>query len=283
VALCCCLIPQIGPGQLPTIENRSPITLGAPQEPKNEPQVLEFAPVEPPAPNTIVFEAVPPPKLQVVEFAPIATPKPKSVGNGEVPMEKRPEVPLPPREFDPLLPPTMIPDVPSAEKPLQRPAFGTAVGIDIKPPVEFSPRERPPATLVYSTNDPIQIVPAPKPALASTAVRLEAPETTVPMDKEVPPVPEFTGRHYINLWELEAAERARKAVDVRRYMDRLGSPDGTPRLQPLYPQYFPLRYEMPTPRRIDGVMHRAVNSGSRVRESLLWPLRMLAEPFREFD
>jgi hypothetical protein len=300
VALCCCLIPKVGPGQLSTVENRSPVTLGTPQEPEKTPQVLEFAPAEPPIPSTIVFDAKKPPVSPIVVFEPIdaARPKSKNVPGLALPIATTPmELMAPVNEtepasgFDPLLPPV--------GQPLERPTFGAVVTVDFEPPVVVSPRERPSATLVYWTNHPIQVYSVETPSLAATAVNFDAPirlASWVPRDEPVlvqpiaiePPVaepapPAPAKRYLFTVAELEAAKRAYLAANVRRYVDQLGSPDGTPRLMAPNPRGTVVRYEQPPQRRIDGVMHWAFSSGSRVCESMLWPLRILAEPFRDFD
>src|SRR4051794_1300319 len=52
VGLACCLIPQFGPGQLPTVEQPLPFRLGAPQDVQPEPSPdRELAPSEVPPPN----------------------------------------------------------------------------------------------------------------------------------------------------------------------------------------------------------------------------------------
>jgi hypothetical protein len=413
VALCCCLIPQVGPGQLPTAGTRSPVTLGAPLEPEKATlQVLDFAPPEPPIPATIVFDALKEPTPQALVFKPIdpswsksmnvpglplpittapkkqmlpparaeapppplrlevlppetepmpplvvevlpPEPKPMPPLVVEVlPPEPKPMPPLVvealPPESEPMLPlvvevlppepkpmpplivnvlppeskpmPRLIVEVPPPEsepmpplivnalppeskpmrmpkavsddhplpKPFERPSFGSVVGIDIDarsailPPAVSTPSERPAPTLVYSTNNPIQVTPV---EAVRPEVRQEAtmpPVSSIPIiDVQFEPAP--TERKYISISELQAINRARMDAQVRRYMNRLGSPDGTLRLTQSYPQPMPMYYAPPPQRRIVGVMHWAFSSGSSVCDSFLWPLRMLAEPFREFD
>jgi hypothetical protein len=131
VGLGCCLLPQFGPGQLPMVVNRPPISLGPPQEVEEaSPQVVEFAPPLLPIPSILVFEPIKPPLPALPN---ILVSDPPLSGIPRVAVLETNE---PPRsgvldwaELEMSEPPSVVP----YGRPLtvfgERPTFGSAIGL----------------------------------------------------------------------------------------------------------------------------------------------------------
>jgi hypothetical protein len=290
VGLGCCLIPQLGPGQLPIVENRAPIRLGPPREPEKAlPQVLEFEPIKAAISQTLELPPplpLPPPAMGVHEPIPGILPKICTVLGVALPTTPpfSPEPPLWEIELlpEPILPSPVTPEMQAENDPFERPMFGSAVGLDL--PAYTDAVER--RTLVYWTNDPVQFVSVERPTPKLAVVPLDTPvfgSSMIPLAENPSLDPDPASAPPFLQVESEATRRARMQPPTRErsYMDRLGSPDGTLRLVAHFPQayaaYQPLPVRRSVPQhRAQGVLHWAFSSALSVRASL-------AETFHYFD